>query len=454
MDSIKYIFDKSYNFLSTFKYYIKKNKKYLPVTLIYFCFFTWLFSLFPKLILICVIEILLKSRLPIDWIENITIVVISVILLYKFIQSIQNPLEKNQEIEPLFINYPELEDEIKSMVKKHKIYKKIGFFIKNSEDLNAEAISNLYEGCIILNSSIMSLKKDEIIAVIVHEFYHIKNWSPLFINKEIWGLSIKLYNFSFSANQKANKNKITKFLALNLFTELLQLIAFICLIILNIFSCFYRVFIDEMLADKYSVDNTKSKSIANVFRRISPGEFIDDDNPFNLIINKTHLPPNFRYRLIDKYHYWKYVKPYWKLNRIIIITKAITLVIGTIILCTVSSKLIPFLLNKILFILADFWEMLFGYDEPTAMFAFIVLVSAIGSMWNGLKLYKSLRGLDSIKRRLKYGSLTCVFLCLFFGFLFILFNDRNLINLCIGLFFGLMFVILSYLYEKYDKRRD
>lgn len=451
MDLIKFIFSKVYNFTSVIKYYILNNKRNLPITLIYFIIFSWILSLLPKFTLILIIAFLFNNTLSIRYAESITTLCVSIILLWKFIEAIQLPLTIEVDVEPLSKYYPKLEVELKKLAQAHKINKKIKFFLKNSDELNAEAISNLYESAVIINSSIMCLPKDEIIAIVSHEFYHIKNWSTLFINREIWFLYIKFYTGISCINEKGNKNKLTKFLLINSITQIWQMVGYMFLLILLIFSCTYRVLIDEMLADKYSVDSTESKSIANIFRKMAPKEIFDDnDNAFSLIINRTHIPSKFRYTLIDKYHYWKYIKPNWKYNRIIIILKVISIPVSGIVLSEILKVFVPIVFQWALFILSYYWNSFFDFNEQISMLVFILLVASIGAIWNILKLYKSLRRFCSIKHRLKYCSLICLFMFLFFTVLFEIFRGRSFINLYIALFFVVMFVMLEYLHKRYE----
>ncbi len=358
------------------------------------------------------------------------------------------PLTPEEEVTPLFIKYPEYEQPIKSYLGVLGIKKRVDFFIRESAIPNAHALGNLKYGIVIINDSLLSsAKKDVIMAVVCHELYHVKNWSIHFINFEIQKLILCYYSKIFEViNEKANHSRIARLLTINQLTTIWVFTTYIFLLYLLIISNFYRMLVDEVFADKLAVDLTNSRSIIKVFKYDK-----QEDTSYNFfedVLFHTHLPTILRHKLVNLYYYWKYLRPDWERNRLVFILKSIAVVITFMIIVKSLQYVIPLVLNSLLDVVVTKWNILFNGDKYKSLFSFVGIITGGGVIWNIVSLFKAFRTKRVLAEKLRVTSIISLLLLFCISSITFIFPIYKSL-LIPTIFFAFIMNMVTILFNKY-----
>ncbi|WP_162630276.1 M48 family metalloprotease [Brevibacillus brevis] len=409
----------------------------------------WFVSLLPKLIILPFLVTVQLSDHVFNWIDYIitTSVLLPVIII--FIKKSREPFTLEGRGIPLFKVYPEYEEPINNYLQQLGIIKRVDFFVNDNYDINAYAVGNAKYGIVSLNKGLFvsSINKDIILAVVCHELHHVKNWSITLINYEIHNLIKSVYQKLQRVDEKANNSKISKLFTLNTLTSLWIFCSFMFLFLVSISFNLYRILIDEILADKLAIDLTKSRKFAKLFREDKQnvlGEFDD-------IIFNSHLPSIMRYKIINKYYYFKYIRKDWRRSRAIVISILIS-VTGTLYMVNKSLQYTSKLGDVIINMATKKWTELFNGNTHLALITFFAIITGGCVAWNIVKIVRAFRLNKVWIEKLRLITISLFFLSLCFLCIVAIFPKLKFLAIP-PLMLMIIMILITKIYEKIIKRK-
>lgn len=276
-------------------------------------------SIFPLVFLLVFINFIFKRSIE----ENINEyfyylipLIIGIWLIYRFEKKWNLDFVNNENV-LLFDQHPSLKIKISNLVNELNIKQNIRFYVSDSNHINANVISNKKFAIITISKGTFKLEEEEIISLLLHEFFHVKHWTIHFINFQLTDI---LNNIDFRLNlfyTKRKKNIFYMYIQLMSFIDIIRFFIKTMLMMVSIFSVLFRIFIDELMADKFSIDWSKSQKIIEVIKK-SDNTNVQAKKLSNNLMYSKHLDIEIRDIILKQYYYHKYIKPKWKLKKLYI----------------------------------------------------------------------------------------------------------------------------------------
>ncbi len=369
---------------------------------IYFLLITWFASLFPRIIIISFLAVTnLFSSNFISIIDKVIFVIsafaIGVKVRYEINKLLIPPFTYN--LTPLFEIEPKIEQEINCIIESLKIKKHIDFFVCEFGEYISFADSNINYAIVVIRKDLyeyIGSNKNELIAVIGHELAHVKYRSIYFINYQLELAYEIAYSRFKNLNNSANKKWICRLLNINELTRVWELCVVAFLFMMYMVSNTYSSFVNEVIADKFSVDCTKGTYLANLLERVDTRTSLDFE-----ILSHDHLPTIIRCALIRRYYNWKYNKPNFKRNCLFIIIISSIAVSFLYWLINLLYRYVLLILEDCFEYIKQMWLSTFGNNIHLSMIALFDFFVLIGVTWSVLQFRKSLINNNSLAERLK-----------------------------------------------------
>lgn len=359
------------------------NRLYVIISLIYFLALCWVISIFPQALVVAIdsnekISNLVSLVLPLA---------VAVFFLNKFRKNWKKGISPDNNDIPLFEIYPALENKLLQLANSLNIRQKIIFYVNDYKGINAKAKGNKEYALVTLSEGLLKLEQHDIEAILLHELFHVKNWTIHYINFEL-AMMLEEINLTVRKFHEKQKRKILyRYFQIDYFLYVLNFFTVIILLFLNTISNIFRMIIDETLADKFSIDMHKSLRIITVLKKSEKmnNRFVAFENDFRF---SQHLHVDIRCWLLSKYHYFKYVRPKWNVIRNIFMVLSLVLVI-------LYFYSMPLILEYINVCIANgfkklelFWIDLFNQNDQLAKTTFFLLTLSAAFIWCFIKLIR------------------------------------------------------------------
>ncbi|MGQ3478022.1 hypothetical protein [Paenibacillus sp. TY11] len=371
------------------------NRIYILVSLIYFWGVCWFTSLFPEIFIVVIFPNKeLDKFLP--WLITLGV---AIIYLNKFRKRCTKPIDPENNEMPLFELYPSLKDEVLHLVSQLDIKQNIKFYINDFEGINGKAKSNKRYANVTLSKGLLQRERQDVIAILLHELFHVKHWTIHFINFEIASMLEEINSKIIKYHEKRKRKILYRYFQINSFLHTLNYFVMMLLLFLNIASNMFRMIFDEMMADKFSIDWSRSLRIVKILKKNKRVNNVSDDFRFS-----QHLDVDIRCWLLNKYYYHKYVRPKWILTKLIVISSVVLIIVSHFYFMPRLLMNLKVFINTVIEEIIKLWIILFDNDEQLAKNIFVLLASSIGFIWCFIKLIKIWRLGASWKIRLQYLS--------------------------------------------------
>lgn len=337
-------------------------------------------------------------------IDKFIFILFVIIFGYKLIAEIKKPLislipQYIFNSTPLFEIVPQIEHEVLNILKNLKIKKDVQFFVYESEEVNAFAISNLKNGIVMVYSGLLkeaNISNKELISIIGHELAHIKYWSIHLINYRLKLTYEEIYRRVYKINRSIDGKRIYKWLSINELIVVFELITAMFLQVIYIISNTYSSLVNEVVADKLSVDTTQNSYLADFLERSDNQKVVNYD-----LYSSDHLPSFVRCFLIRRYYEWKYAQPNFRIKYILLITSSIIGVITLSLAIILINIYLPLLLEYLFCLVKQLWFYLFHINGQVSVIILFNILIAAGVIWSTVKFGRSFINKSSLVEQLE-----------------------------------------------------